>query len=85
MPVSSTTRCAENERFSGEVYKGNTDTAQAVGVVPAEGDKGGVTLITKKTAHPQRPGSSSHKVTFGGNKTTRKCVQFSRGAFEAAC
>jgi len=47
---------------------------QAVGVSPAEGDKGGVTLITKKTKHPQRPGSSVNKVTFGGNKSTRKCV-----------
>ena len=43
--------------------------------MPAEGDKGGVTLITKKTKHPQRPGSSVNKVSFGGNKTTRKCVQ----------
>jgi hypothetical protein len=43
--------------------------------VPAEGDKGGVTLITKKTKHPQRPGSSVNKVSFGGNKTTRKCVK----------
>ncbi|KAN0102805.1 ribosomal protein L28e [Hyaloscypha variabilis] len=45
---------------------------KAVGISPAEGDKGGVTLITKKTKHPQRPGSSVNKVTFGGSKTTRK-------------
>ena len=46
---------------------------QAVGVVPAEGEKGGVTLITKKTKHVQRPGSNYHRTTFGANKTTRKC------------
>ncbi|KUJ20115.1 ribosomal protein L28e [Mollisia scopiformis] len=45
---------------------------KAVGVIPAEGDKGGVTLITKKVKHPQRPVSHVHKTTFGGNKTTRK-------------
>ncbi|TAQ89815.1 malate dehydrogenase [Chlorociboria aeruginascens] len=45
---------------------------KAVGVIPAEGDKGGVTLITKKSKHAQRPGSHTHKVTYGGNKTTRK-------------
>ncbi len=48
------------------------DIEQAVGVIPAEGDKGGVTLITKKTKHPQRPAGHVHKTTFGGNKTTRK-------------
>lgn len=41
---------------------------------PAEGDKGGVTLVTKKTKHAQRPGSHSHSTTFGANKSTRKCV-----------
>jgi len=45
---------------------------QAIGVIPATGDKGGVTLLTKKTKHPQRPGQSINKITFGGNKSTRK-------------
>ena len=65
-------------RYDWRYYEGftikesRTDNGQAVGVIPAEGDKGGVTLITKKTAHPQRPVSNVHKTTFGGNKTTRK-------------
>lgn len=45
---------------------------QAVGIVPASGDKGGVTLITKKTKHTQRPAGNKHSVTWGGNKGTRK-------------
>ncbi|CZR58981.1 related to ribosomal protein L28 [Phialocephala subalpina] len=45
---------------------------KAVGVVPAESGKGGVTLITKKAKHPQRPAGAVHKTTFGANKTTRK-------------
>jgi large subunit ribosomal protein L28e len=57
-----------------EEIRREADIVQAVGISPAEGDKGGVTLITKKTKHPQRPGSSVNKVTFGGSKTTRKCV-----------
>lgn len=67
--VSSTTRYLkwENVRF-GTI----TDNGQAVGVSAAEGDMGGVTLITKKTKHSQRPSSNIHKTTFGGNKTTRK-------------
>merc|ERR1712225_154550 len=36
------------------------------------GDKGGVTLVTKKQKHTQKPGAAAHKTTFGGNKTTRK-------------
>lgn len=72
MLVSSTTRCAELENR----WKWNNGhiliIVQAVGVVPAEGDKGGVTLITKKVKHPQRPAQHSHKVTLGGNKSTRK-------------
>merc|ERR1712000_586115 len=35
-------------------------------------DKGGVTLVTKKQKHTQKPGAAAHKTTFGGNKTTRK-------------
>ncbi|RDW70310.1 60S ribosomal protein L28 [Coleophoma crateriformis] len=45
---------------------------KAVGVVPAEGEKGGVTLITKKAGSAQKPGSGSIKTTFGGNKPARK-------------
>jgi len=44
---------------------------KAVGVLPA-GEKGGVTLITKKPSQTQRPASAAHKTTFGGNKSTRK-------------
>lgn len=69
---SSMTRYAGmgNQWMDGMV----TDAIQAVGVAAAEGDKGGVTLITKKVKHPQRPSQQAHKVTFGGNKTTRKYV-----------
>jgi large subunit ribosomal protein L28e len=45
---------------------------KAVGVIPAEGDKGGVTLITKKGKHAQRPASHTNKIIFDRNKTTRK-------------
>ncbi|KAK0100113.1 hypothetical protein ONS95_013075 [Cadophora gregata] len=45
---------------------------KAVGIQAAEGDKGGVTLVTKKQQHAQKPGAAAHKTTFGGNKTTRK-------------
>merc|ERR1711939_1214005 len=45
---------------------------KAVGIQAAEGDKGGVTLVTKKQKHTQKPGAAAHKTTFGGNKTTRK-------------
>jgi large subunit ribosomal protein L28e len=45
---------------------------QAIGIQAAEGDKGGVVLITKKTKHVQRPGSNYNKTTFGANKSTRK-------------
>jgi len=46
--------------------------AKAVSVLPAEGDKGGVTLVTKKQQHTQKPLASAHKTTFGGNKPARK-------------
>ncbi|RDL35310.1 uncharacterized protein BP5553_07241 [Venustampulla echinocandica] len=45
---------------------------KAVGVVPAEGDKGGVTLITKKANTTQKPASQANKITIGANKSTRK-------------
>lgn len=45
--------------------------AKAVGVQPASGDKGGVTLITKKAAAVQKP-SSVNTTTFKGNKSVRK-------------
>ncbi|KAI9049439.1 hypothetical protein LZ554_006471 [Drepanopeziza brunnea f. sp. 'monogermtubi'] len=45
---------------------------KAVGIAPAVGEKGGVTLITKKANHAQKPGPGAIKTTFGGNKTTRK-------------
>ncbi|KAH8600785.1 ribosomal L28e protein family-domain-containing protein [Bisporella sp. PMI_857] len=44
---------------------------KAVGVIPAAGEKGGVTLITKKGSAAQKP-VASNQATFGGNKTTRK-------------
>jgi len=65
-----------------EEIRREADIVQAVGISPAEGDKGGVTLITKKTKHPQRPGSSVNKVTFGGSKTTRKCVHLTEFIME---
>ncbi|KAI1001096.1 hypothetical protein K3495_g7102 [Podosphaera aphanis] len=45
---------------------------KAVGVLPAKGGKGGVTLITKKPRFSQQPASSTYKSTFGINKSTRK-------------
>ncbi|KAI4269612.1 MAG: hypothetical protein L6R38_007410 [Xanthoria sp. 2 TBL-2021] len=44
--------------------------SKAVGVLPAE--KGGVTLITKKTKHQNRPAANRHEVTFAGNKSGPK-------------
>ncbi|KAL8680577.1 MAG: hypothetical protein Q9186_003269 [Xanthomendoza sp. 1 TL-2023] len=43
---------------------------QAVGLLPAE--KGGVTLITKRTKHQNRPAANRHEVTFAGNKSGPK-------------
>ncbi|KAG7007950.1 trafficking protein particle complex subunit 6b [Physcia stellaris] len=40
---------------------------QAIGILPAE--KGGVTLITKKTKHLNRPASNKNEVTFSGQKS----------------
>ncbi|CCU76645.1 60S ribosomal protein L28 [Blumeria hordei DH14] len=45
---------------------------KAVGILPSEGDKGGVTLVTKKPKHSQKPASALAKTTFGGHKSTRK-------------
>ncbi|KAF4637165.1 hypothetical protein G7Y89_g925 [Cudoniella acicularis] len=45
---------------------------KAVGVEENKDKSKGVTLITKKVKHPQRPASHVHKVTIGGNKSTRK-------------
>ncbi|KAI4259873.1 MAG: hypothetical protein L6R42_004329 [Xanthoria sp. 1 TBL-2021] len=44
--------------------------SKAVGVLPAE--KGGVTLITKKTKHQNRPAANRNEVTFAGNKSGPK-------------
>ncbi|KAL2133673.1 hypothetical protein VTI74DRAFT_1901 [Chaetomium olivicolor] len=43
---------------------------KAVGIIPNE--KGGVQVISKKTAAANKPASAFYKVTFGGNKTARK-------------
>ena len=40
---------------------------QAIGILPAE--KGGVTLITKKTKHLNRPASNKNEVSFSGKKS----------------
>ncbi|PQE04224.1 60S ribosomal L28 protein [Rutstroemia sp. NJR-2017a BVV2] len=48
----------------------NLHSRKAAGVAPAE--KGGVTLITKKTSATQSPATSLHKTTFGKNKSNRK-------------
>lgn len=45
---------------------------QAVGVQPAE--KGGVTLLTKKGKHLNRPASNQHQVAWGGNTSGPKSV-----------
>ncbi|KAL8914122.1 MAG: hypothetical protein Q9171_001238 [Xanthocarpia ochracea] len=44
--------------------------SKAVGLLPAE--KGGVTLITKRTKHQNRPAANRHEVTFAGNKSGPK-------------
>ncbi|KAI9881395.1 MAG: hypothetical protein M1830_003402 [Pleopsidium flavum] len=43
---------------------------KAVGIQPAE--KGGVTLITKKTKHHNRPASNKNEVLWGSNKSGPK-------------
>ena len=43
---------------------------QAVGVVPNE--KGGVKVLTKKTAATQHPGKLVTETVFHGGKTNRK-------------
>ncbi|CAF9911852.1 MAG: hypothetical protein HETSPECPRED_000466 [Heterodermia speciosa] len=43
---------------------------RAVGLLPAE--KGGVTLITKKSKHLNRPSSNKNEVTFSGQKSGPK-------------
>ncbi|KFY13805.1 hypothetical protein V491_06270, partial [Pseudogymnoascus sp. VKM F-3775] len=43
---------------------------KAVGIAPAEGDKGGVTLVTKKAGNAQRPASAS-QTTINGSKSNR--------------
>ena len=45
---------------------------QAVGV--SQGSHGGVTLVTKKAKHAQRPGQQAHSVNFSKTKSNRKCV-----------
>ncbi|TVY81761.1 putative 60S ribosomal protein L28e [Lachnellula suecica] len=45
---------------------------KAVGVLPLAGEKGGVTLITKKAKHPQRPAHQGHKTNLSGSKSSRK-------------
>jgi large subunit ribosomal protein L28e len=50
----------------------DADYKQAVAVGFGKGDKGGVTVITKKQKHPQKPLAAAHETTFGGNKTARK-------------
>ena len=47
-------------------------TLKAVGIHPAE--KGGITLITKKTKHHNRPAANKNEVTFAGNKSGPKSV-----------
>ncbi|KAL5351819.1 hypothetical protein ACLOAV_003680 [Pseudogymnoascus australis] len=44
---------------------------KAVGIAPAEGDKGGVTLVTKKAGNAQRPAAAT-QVTINGSKSNRK-------------
>ncbi|PQE08936.1 60S ribosomal L28 protein [Rutstroemia sp. NJR-2017a WRK4] len=48
----------------------NLHSRKAAGVAPAE--KGGVTLITKKSSATHSPATSLHKTTFGKNKSNRK-------------
>ncbi|KAK4106719.1 ribosomal protein L28e [Parathielavia hyrcaniae] len=43
---------------------------KAIGIVPNE--KGGVQVISKKPASANKPASGVYKVTYGGNKTSRK-------------
>ncbi|GAO19675.1 uncharacterized protein UV8b_06309 [Ustilaginoidea virens] len=43
---------------------------KAVGIIPNE--KGGVTVISKKTSESTKPAKAFIKITHGGNKTSRK-------------
>ena len=43
---------------------------QAVGIQPKQG--GGVTMITKKTKHHNRPAANKNEVAWGSNKSGPK-------------
>ncbi|MCJ1375524.1 hypothetical protein MMC20_006761 [Loxospora ochrophaea] len=47
-----------------------TPDAKAVGIHP--GEKNGITLITKKTKHHNRPAANKNEVNFGGDKSNQK-------------
>ncbi|KAL8923396.1 MAG: hypothetical protein Q9172_003145 [Xanthocarpia lactea] len=57
-------------KHSRKVQDFTTLWRRAVGLLPAE--KGGVTLITKRTKHQNRPAANRHEVTFAGNKSGPK-------------
>lgn len=50
-------------------YDGFVNT-KAIGIHSAE--KGGVTLITKRTKHQNRPTTNKHEITWAGNKSGPK-------------
>ncbi|RKF57680.1 putative 60S ribosomal protein L28e [Erysiphe neolycopersici] len=60
-----------SRKYAGFVND-KASSPEAVGVLPIEGGKGGVTLITKKQKFTQKPSSAYYKSTFGGNKSTRR-------------
>ncbi|KAI9810962.1 MAG: hypothetical protein M1827_005693 [Pycnora praestabilis] len=45
----------------------------AVGIQP--GEKGGVTLITKKTKHTSRPAANMNRITWGKNKSNQRAYK----------
>ncbi|GJN68242.1 hypothetical protein PLIIFM63780_001578 [Purpureocillium lilacinum] len=47
----------------------NKNSRKAIGVVPNE--KGGVTVISKKTSAATKPAQAFTKTTYGGNKSNR--------------
>ncbi|KAL8802173.1 MAG: hypothetical protein Q9182_003962 [Xanthomendoza sp. 2 TL-2023] len=58
-------------QFSKDPYNlTNQHSRKAVGLLPAA--NGGITLITKKTKHQNRPAANRHEVTFAGNKSGPK-------------
>jgi hypothetical protein len=70
MPVSSVTRygrCQLDSWGDGILIEA---IEQAVGI--SAGEKGGIQVISKKSAHGSKPAKNQHSVSYGSSKGTRK-------------